>query len=92
MIHMHDEQQQAVHPKLMQIESFGDDEEKAKAFAKSTAGASAVGHGDKGFYVGVKTTPVECIDIGITKAVEYLKLRVDLGFEWIPGKNWGGCH
>ena len=92
MIHMHDEQQQAVHPKLMQIESFGDDEEKAKAFAKSTEGASAVGHGDKGFYVGVKTTPVECIDIGITKAVEYLKLRVDLGFEWIPGKNWGGCH
>ena len=92
MIHMHDEQQQAVHPKLMQIESFGDDEEKAKAFAKSTEGASAVGHGDKGFYVGVKTTPVECIDIGITKAVDYLKLRVDLGFEWIPGKNWGGCH
>jgi hypothetical protein len=89
MIHMHDEQQLAVHPKLMNVKGFSTEEE-AKAVLQS--GCSAIGHGSKGPYVGFKTIPVECIDFGIKTACKELGLRVDLGFEWIPGLSWGQCH
>lgn len=89
MIHMHDEQQMACHPKLMDVKSFSTEEEAKLALAQ---GCSAIGHGRKGPYVGFKTQPVECIDKGIKQACEELELRVDLGFEWIPGLSWGQCH
>lgn len=89
LIHMHDEQQMACHPKLMQVKGFATEDEAKAALCE---GSSAIGHGSKGPYVGFKTSPVDCIDIGIKKAVKELKLRVDLGFEWIPGLSWGQCH
>lgn len=89
MIHMHDEQQMACHPKLMDVKSFASEDE---ANAAITAGCSAIGHGSKGAYLGFKTQPVECIAHGIAQACEELSLRVDLGFEWIPGLSWGQCH
>lgn len=91
LIHMHDEQQMACHPSLMKVKGF-DTEEAAKTFAKENTGCSAVGHGKKGPYVGLKTAPVECIEAGIKRACQNLKLRVDLGFEYIPGLSWGQCH
>lgn len=89
MIHMHDEQQTACHPALMNVKSFSTEEE---AKAALVPGCSAIGHGRKGPYVGFRTKPVECIDYGIKTASEELALRVDLGFEWIPGLSWGQCH
>ena len=89
LIHMHDEQQMAVHPKLMHIRVFSSDEE---ANENMQEGCSAIGHGTKGPYLGYKTTPVECIEKGINSAVQELGLRVSLGFEWIPGSSWGACH
>jgi len=89
LIHMHDEQQMACHPSLMQVKSFATDDEAKAALCE---GSSAIGHGSKGPYIGFKTQPVECIDIGIKQAVKELDLRVDLGFEWIPGSSWGQCH
>lgn len=89
MIHMHDEAQMAVHPSLMKVKSFATEDE-AKAFKADTC--SAVGHGSKGFYVGLKTQPVQCIAEGIAWACQELKLKVDLGFEWIPGVSWAQCH
>jgi hypothetical protein len=91
LIHMHDEQQMACHPSLMQVKNFATEEE-AKDFVKANVGCSAIGHGSKGPYVGLRTQPVECIEIGIQKACEELKLRVNLGFEYIPGLSWGQCH
>lgn len=91
MIHMHDEQQFAVHPKLMKIKVF-EDENSATAFIKENEGCSAVGHGSKGYYVGLKTEPISAIDFGIKSACAELKLNVELGFEWIPGLTWGQCH
>jgi hypothetical protein len=91
LIHMHDEQQMACHPSLLKIKSF-ESEEEAKEFCKLNAGCSAIGHGSKGAYVGLKTLPVDCIEKGIKQACNELKLRVDLGFEYIPGANWGQCH
>lgn len=86
---MHDEQQMAVHPKLLNVKNFATDEE---AEAGKEEGCSAIGHGRKGPYIAYKTSVVECIDGGIKAAVQELGLRVDLGFEYIVGGSWGQCH
>lgn len=89
MIAYHDEDQFAVHPKLMQVKSYTSEDE---AKANKTEGCSAVGHGKKGAYIGLKTLPISCIEIGIARTCKELELKVDLGFEWIPGLSWGQCH
>lgn len=91
LIAYHDECQFAVHPSLMQVHVCSSEEE-AKTMNKTVENASAVGHGAKGYYVGLPTGPVEAISNGIKQACSTLKLSVDLGFEWIPGKTWGQCH
>lgn len=92
MIEMHDEAQMAVHPSLLKIEGGFQDEEQAKINLHGKAGCSAVGHGLKGYYYGLKTTPVEAIETAIAEVCSTFKMNVDLGFEWIPGKTWGQCH
>jgi len=89
MIEMHDEVQMATHPSLLKIKTFKTEEEAKAALEE---GCSAIGHGTKGPYVGYKTQPVECIAEAIKDACKELKLKVDLGFEWIPGLTWGQCH
>lgn len=89
MIEMHDEVQMAVHPSLLDVKTFDTEEEAKQTMVE---GCSAIGHGRKGAYVGYKTQPVECIAEAIKDACKELKLKVDLGFEWIPGLTWGQCH
>lgn len=89
MIAMHDEAQYAVHPRLLNIRVFKDDEEAKQNLEK---GCSAIGHSSKGSYLGYETSPVKAISEGIKKACVRLKTRVDMGFEWVPGKSWGQCH
>ena len=89
MIQMHDEAQMAVHPSLMEVKLF-DTEDEAKAYRKDNSGA--IGHSAKGYYVTNRTAPIECIAHGIQTAVEEMKLKVDLGFEYISGRSWGQCH
>lgn len=89
MISMHDEQQMAVHPSLLKIKNFKDDEE---AKANMEEGCSAIGHGSKGSYLAYRTVPIEGIEYAIEKASELLKIRVKMGFEYIAGKHWGQCH
>lgn len=89
MIEMHDEVQMAVHPSLLSVVSFKTEEEAKAALVE---GCSAIGHGTKGAYVGYRTQPVECIDAAIKDACKELQLKVELGFEWIPGLTWGQCH
>jgi hypothetical protein len=89
LIHMHDEQQKAVHPSLVNVKLYATEEE---AKAALVPGCSAIGHGRKGPYIAFKTQPVVCIEKGIKAACSELKLRVDLGFEYIVGLNWGQCH
>lgn len=86
-----DECQFAVHPSLMKVKVFKSEEE-AKEFMKIEEGCSAIGHGSKGCYVGLKTVPVEAIASGIKQACQDMQLHVDLGFEWIPGTTWAQCH
>lgn len=89
LIAYHDEAQLALNPKLIDVKLYGTEEE---AKANLAEGSSAIGHSSKGYYVAYKTQVVECIEKSIQKAQEELKLRVELGFEWIVGRNWGQCH
>ncbi len=90
MINYHDEIQMAVHPSLLELETF-ETEEEAIRFQKQTPMASAVGHGKK-YYVGLKNSVVEKIDSAIRDSQTFLKLKVPLGFEWTTGKNWAQTH
>jgi hypothetical protein len=89
MIVMHDEAQYAVHPSLMNVKTYGEDE---LAEAAKEELCSAIGHGSKGAYRGFATAPVHAIQAGIKQACTELNTRVELGFEWIPGGSWGMCH
>lgn len=89
MIHMHDEQQFAVHPSLMNIKNFPDDE---AAKAAMQPGCSAIGHGSKGVYMAFETEPTKCITEAIAQANVDMKLRVQIGHEWVTGLSWGMCH
>ena len=89
LIAYHDEAQLALNPKLIDVKLYGTEEE---AKANLAEGSSAIGHSHKGYYVAYRTQVVECIEKSIQKAQEELNLRVELGFEWIVGRNWGQCH
>ena len=89
MIVNHDEVQYAVHPKLMSVKVFKDDDE---AKNNLTPNCSAVGHGSKGPYVAYETAPVTCIKKGIEIVEKELNMRLPMGFEWIAGKDWSQCH
>jgi hypothetical protein len=89
LVHMHDEQQLAAHPSLLDVKLF-DTEEEAKAYRGDISGA--IGHSSKGYYITNRTLPIECIAEGIDRASKELGLRVPLGFEYITGMNWGQCH
>lgn len=89
LIAYHDEAQLALNPKLIDVKLYGTEDE---AKANLVEGSSAIGHSHKGYYVAYKTQVVDCIERSIKKAQEELNLRVELGFEWIVGRNWGQCH
>jgi hypothetical protein len=78
-----------VHPSLLEVKGFATEEE---AIAAKVEGCSAIGHGAKGPYLAYRTKPVNCIAEGIETATKELKLRVELGFEYIVGRSWGQCH
>lgn len=89
MIAMHDEMQYACHPKLLDVRVFPDDEAAKEAIMD---GCSTIGHGKKGSYLAFKTSPIECIDLGIKQACQELGTRTEMGFEYSIGPNWAECH
>lgn len=95
MIEYHDENQLVTNPKLMQFKSFNTEEEAeefVKNWDKSQGQISAIGHSAKGYYVALPNVVSKTIAESIKKAEQVTKLKVDLGFEWIVGKNWYQCH
>jgi len=86
---VHDEAQMAVHPSLLKIKNFKDDEE---AKQNLQAGCSAIGHGTKGSYVGYRTKIIEVIENSVKVATKALNIRVEMGFEWGAGLTWAQTH
>jgi len=94
MIEYHDECQLAVNPKLIQYKIFKTEDE-LKEFESTWDGeqlGSAV-EGKNGTLVIALPNPVsKAITKAIDMAVEEVKLKVPLGYEWVVHKNWFGCH
>lgn len=95
MIEYHDENQLLTSPNFYKFEVF-EQEDEAKEFVKkwdSVKGQlSAIGHSDKGYYITLPNDVSNGIQDAITETEKLLKLNVNLGFEWITGKNWFQCH
>lgn len=93
MIAYHDECQIFLTKKLVKFEMF-ESKELAKEFIKNYSGKeqlSAIGHG-KVWYVCPPNDVSRAIEHGIKETESLLKLNVNLGYEWIVGRNWHECH
>lgn len=89
-----DECQLAVNPKLVSFKVF-DTEDEADKFRNSWAGSQlgATVEGTNGkFVIALPNIVSESITAAIDMAVKDVKLKVDLGMEWIIHRNWYGCH
>lgn len=96
MIEYHDEIQLYVHPKFIENIYF-DTEKEAKEYLKTvdkTHQYSAVSHDKHNgkYYVTLPNVISKGIQNAITKTEERLKLKVNLGYEWIVNEDWYGCH
>lgn len=96
MIEYHDEIQLYVHPKFIENIYF-DTEKEAKEYLKTvdkTHQYSAVSHDKHNgkYYVTLPNVVSKGIQNAITKTEERLKLKVNLGYEWIVNEDWYGCH
>lgn len=94
MIEYHDEAQLAINPKLLSFETF-DSEEEAKKYVEENKNKgyslSSISYGKK-WYVCLPNDVSKAIEDAVKEASELLQLRVNLGIEWIVGKNWAECH
>jgi hypothetical protein len=90
-----DENQLLTSPKLYKFKVF-EQEDEAKEFVENwdseKGQLSAIGHSDKGYYIALPNEVSEGIQSAITETENILSLNVNLGFEWIAGKNWYQCH
>ena len=95
MIEYHDENQLLTSPKFYNFKIF-EQENEAQEFVKnwdsSKGQLSAIGHSEKGYYVALPNKVSQGIQDAITETEKLLNLSVNLGFEWITGRNWFQCH
>lgn len=95
MIEYHDENQLLTSKNLYSFKVFPTEEEAenfSKLWDNSQGQLSSIGHSDKGYYIALPNVVSTGIEKAITKTEQLLKLNVNLGFEWIAGKNWYQCH
>ena len=96
MIEYHDEVQLYVNPTLIENVYF-DAEKEAKDYLKTIEQDyqySAIAHDESNdkYYITLPNIVSKTIQKGITLTEERLKLKVNLGYEWIVNKDWYGCH
>lgn len=93
MIEYHDEQALWVHPKLLSFKRFKTKEE-AEEFRKNWEGPllSPVSDNGKGFYIVMPSIVSEAIEKSMLYVTNLLKIKVEMGFEYMAGSNWYQCH
>ena len=96
MIEYHDEIQLYVNPELIENVYF-DSEKEAKTYLSSIVQDnqySAISYDEDNdkYYITIPNIISKTIQKAITMTEERLKLKVNLGYEWIVNKNWYGCH
>lgn len=95
MIEYHDEGQIAFNPEMADFKVFNTQEE-AEYFVSNYKGEqqlSVINEGKEGkFYVTLPNPVSIATQDAINKTTELLNLNVELGYEWVVGKNWAQCH
>lgn len=94
MIEYHDECQLAVNPKLIELQKF-ETEDECEEFIKNWEGEqlgapTTLKNGKP--CVALPSVVSKAISKAISMAEEEVKLKVNLGMEWVVHKNWYGCH
>lgn len=93
MIEYHDEQQQIVDPKLVKFEKFSN-EDDARDFVSSWTGGQlgAIQKGRDGYYVTLPNVVSESLTSCIKEVETMFNMKVEMGFEYVTGRNWRDCH
>lgn len=94
MIEYHDEQDMYANPNLFNFKVFNTEEE-AKNFVKSwdKNQLSAISEGKNGkYFVALPSAVSKGIEESMLFIKNRLKIKVDMGFEYMVGKNWYQCH
>lgn len=89
MIIYHDEAQYSVHPDLINILKFNNEEDAKAALEVHNNGVSHVG--DE-FWIAQSNILNETLDASIKHICDNFRIRVDIGIEWQVGMNWADCH
>lgn len=94
MISYHDEAQLAVNPSLLKFKTFKSKEE-AQSFVDNWEGEqlSDISNGKNDtFFVALPNDVSKTLTSSIKKAADKFNIPVELGIEWIVGRNWRDCH
>lgn len=94
MIEYHDENQLVTKPELMKFKVFNTEDE-AKEFSSKWDGEQlgAIQEGKAGkFYITMPNVVSRTITKTISKVEEMFKMNVNLGYEYVTGRNWYECH
>lgn len=95
MISYHDEAQLVTFPSMYKFITFHEKEEAEKFIKEwdmSKGQLSAISEGKNGFYICLPNDLSNALNTSINKIKEKFKIKVDLGIEWIIGRDWESCH
>ena len=94
MIEYHDEQDLYCNPEIFEFKVF-DDEGSAKEFVSNwdSEQLSAIGEGKNGkYFVTLPNIVSKNIQKSMFEVEQKLKIKVEMGFEYMLGNNWFQCH
>lgn len=93
MISYHDESQFAVSPHLMDYYVFKTEEE-AKKFHDNWEGEQlgAVQKGKNCYYITKPSIISKSLTKVIKKVEDMFNIKVEMGYEYVTGRNWRDCH
>ena len=68
--------------------------DEAKEFAKNWEGRQlgAISEGKGKFFITLPSDLSIVVEDSITEVAQLLKIKVEMGFEYMVGKNWYECH
>lgn len=95
MIEYHDEAQLAIRPDLAEFKVF-DTKDQAEEYVSDYDEAyqlSTIGKGkeDK-YFITLPNAVSKATQDAIKRTTDMLQLNVELGYEWVVGRNWAQCH
>lgn len=93
MIEYHDEQDMYAKPNLFKFKTFKTKDE-AKEFVSNWNGGqlSAISEGTNSWYVALPSVVSKGIEEAAIETTAKLKIKVNMGFEYMLGNNWKECH